>query len=194
MKRISIIMGIVYPILTGFLTILLYFEFNKPSPLAVGAVYGYPEIRDSLVSLYKIPHQKATILSFYIGFNCDRYRVPWKEAAALVKPESNFDPYALSYRGAIGYFQIMPETGMYLAHELGEPYPDTFALYNPELNIKLGIYYIAKLKLALDGNYEKAAKAYNIGIGNYWAGVALTDAEVYWQSILKEYGRLCGQK
>src|SRR5437763_5996839 len=40
----------------------------------------------------------------------DKHQVPAAFVSSIVRAESNFDPNALSARGAIGLMQLMPET------------------------------------------------------------------------------------
>ncbi|MBS4960872.1 MAG: lytic transglycosylase domain-containing protein [Clostridiales bacterium] len=85
---------------------------------------------------------------------------------AVIKAESNFDPNAVSYRGACGLMQIMPTTGEWCAESMGM---DSFAeemLFDPEINIQLGCWYLALLVDHFDGSLTTAAAAYNAGIGN----------------------------
>jgi soluble lytic murein transglycosylase-like protein len=89
---------------------------------------------------------------------------------AVIKVESGFRNRALSPMGARGIMQIMPETGKYLSEELYRV--DGFAtptfmphhLDDPELNIKLGVYYLDGLKKQFR-SLSLALLAYNFGPG-----------------------------
>lgn len=84
---------------------------------------------------------------------------------SIIKAESNFKRHIKSSSGAIGLMQLMESTAIEEANELGEEIVVTEALYNPEMNIKLGTKYFAKLIKKYD-NYLIALAAYNAGIGN----------------------------
>ncbi len=74
---------------------------------------------------------------------------------AVIQAESNFDPQALSSKGAQGLMQLMPET----AEELG-----VRDVWNPEQNIRGGTTHLARLL----GKYDDvtlALAAYNAGEG-----------------------------
>jgi len=85
--------------------------------------------------------------------------------AAVVKAESNFNPRAISQKGAMGLMQIMPETAFWLAKEINEPLAKPEELLEPEKNLVLGTFY---LKYLIDryGNLELALGAYNAGVAN----------------------------
>lgn len=81
---------------------------------------------------------------------------------AVIKIESNFRNSARSDKGAIGLMQIREDTGEYLAAKLGIKWEGEKTLYNPELNVKLGAYYLATLLNAYDDK-DAALAAYNFG-------------------------------
>ncbi|MCL2389687.1 MAG: lytic transglycosylase domain-containing protein [Elusimicrobia bacterium] len=85
---------------------------------------------------------------------------------AMIKVESKFRPDAVSHRGARGLMQIMPRTGREIAANLNiENYNDDM-LFDPEINIRFGAYYIRRLLDLFGGNLSLALAAYNAGMGN----------------------------
>jgi len=82
---------------------------------------------------------------------------------ALIKQESAFLPEARSYVGARGLMQLMPETAEEWRRRLRLPSFETEELYNPEINLSLGIPYLAHLVNRFGGSTEKALAAYNGG-------------------------------
>lgn len=84
---------------------------------------------------------------------------------AMIKAESNFKRSIKSNSGAIGLMQLMENTAIEEAKEAGEEIIIIESLYNPEINIKIGTKYYAKLIKKYD-NYLIALAAYNAGIGN----------------------------
>jgi len=87
-------------------------------------------------------------------------------ALAIIRQESEFDTYALSPAGAMGLMQLMYKTAKQMGHEVHTKITKE-ALYNsPELNVKLGSYYISKLVDRYDGSYILAIASYNAGPNN----------------------------
>lgn len=91
----------------------------------------------------------------------DKYKVPTDICYAVIKCESSFDSAAVSHSGAIGLMQIMPDTFTYLCELMGENY-ETGMLYDPETNIKYGIFYLSVLYERF-GVWETVFAAYNCG-------------------------------
>ncbi|GJL79785.1 MAG: hypothetical protein NPINA01_27740 [Nitrospinaceae bacterium] len=81
---------------------------------------------------------------------------------ALIITESSFDNKARSHRGAMGLMQILPRTGVALASEKEVEWKGSPTLYNPEINIALGTYYLNKLQSRF-GDLNLALEAYNHG-------------------------------
>ncbi|MDD4081183.1 MAG: lytic transglycosylase domain-containing protein [Eubacteriales bacterium] len=91
--------------------------------------------------------------------------------AAVIKCESNFLPRAVSSADARGLMQIMPDTGVWLAGRLGTPNYTIDRLFEPQLNIQYGAYYLAYLSNHFDGQPVMVAAAYHAGMNNVklWA-------------------------
>ncbi len=82
-------------------------------------------------------------------------------AAALIRQESTFQAGAVSSADAIGLMQILPKQGRRLARQRKVRFTKA-SLFDPNVNIELGMLYIAELTRAT-GAPEYAAAAYNAG-------------------------------
>jgi len=77
---------------------------------------------------------------------------------AIARVESDFNPYEVSEKGALGLLQVMPETG----RRFGVPRE---RLFDPESNIAAGTAYLAWLMDRYHGDLDLALAAYNAGEG-----------------------------
>jgi len=82
-------------------------------------------------------------------------------AAGLIRQESTFQADVVSHANAIGLMQILPKEGRRLAKQRKVRYTKA-TLFDPNVNIELGMLYISELTRAT-GAPEYAAAAYNAG-------------------------------
>lgn len=85
--------------------------------------------------------------------------------AAMIREESRFNADIVSYAGAVGLMQIMPANGPEFASRLKIPQYSKSMLYNPDINIQMGAWYMKSLMNQFDNNHALAAGAYNGGPG-----------------------------
>ena len=114
--------------------------------------------RSILRMIYKLDYTE------YIYEYAEEYDVDPMLIATVIRVESKFNRNIKSKSGAIGLMQLMEETALEEADEVGENINVTERLYNPEVNIRIGTKYIAKLLNKYD-NYLLAMAAYNAGMG-----------------------------
>ena len=110
--------------------------------------------------VYMWPYQEE-ILEYSSKNKIDPFLV-----AAVIKNESGFDTEAVSHAGAVGLMQIMPETGQWIASQMGLGYFDLDALHTPEYNVRLGCWYLGELEYEFQRNWVLMMIAYNAGRGN----------------------------
>ena len=166
---------------------------------------------------YRVKHQKIYYVTFNLAKNSQNIRakryLPYvrKESKnfhisrslilGIIKTESDFNPYAVSYIPAFGLMQIVPTTAGVEGYERAYGYkhiPSKEFLFVPKNNIKIGsaylnilfYRYLKKIKNPVSKEYCAIA-AYNSGIGNvlrvfstrrdraYYVINSLTPKEVY---------------
>ncbi len=83
-----------------------------------------------------------------------QYRLDPALLRAVVKAESDFDPGAVSRKGAVGLMQLMPHTAAH--HRVADP-------FDPIQNIRAGAKQLRRLVNRYDGNLPLALASYNAG-------------------------------
>jgi len=91
-----------------------------------------------------------------------RHNYDPKFILALISIESEFQNWSVSQQGAKGLMQIMPYVAESIAQELGIEWSGDRTLFNPYLNIRMGIYYLSQLILDFK-DMRVALTAYNYG-------------------------------
>ncbi|MBF2046221.1 MAG: transglycosylase SLT domain-containing protein [Elainella sp. C42_A2020_010] len=82
---------------------------------------------------------------------------------ALIRQESRFEPEIESSAGALGLMQVMPETGDWVAKQIGL---QNYSLTNPVDNINLGTWYLDYTHREYTNNSMLAVASYNAGPGS----------------------------
>ena len=81
---------------------------------------------------------------------------------ALIAVESSGNPAAVSHVDARGLMQLRPATAQAEAERLGLLWKGSGSLFDPVLNVRLGISYLSRL-VERFGDLETALVAYNWG-------------------------------
>lgn len=102
---------------------------------------------------------------------------------AVVETESNFDPNAVSKKGAVGLMQLMPET----ARGMG-----VTDLTHPAENLEAGARHLKRLIDKYEGQLTLALSAYNAGekaVERYKGIPPFPETQDYVRKVLKAYDR-----
>ena len=93
-------------------------------------------------------------IAFLVGRSARRHNVDPKLIYAVIRQESNYDPFAVSHKGALGLMQLMPET----ARRFGVK-----DIFDPAENVDGGVKLLRHLLDRYDGDPIRALAAYNAG-------------------------------
>jgi len=140
---------------------------------------------------YKVYLKEKTAVSgkFYNTNKYDRFisdasrefGVDSRLLKAMIKAESDFDPRAISKKGAMGLMQIMPENFKML--DLKNP-------FDPWENIKAGARYFKRLHERFNGKLALSLAAYNAGptaVDRYKNIPPYQETEEYVRRVLRYY-------
>jgi len=106
--------------------------------------------------------------------------VPYELVKAVVWHESKYKARAIGSSGERGLMQIMPATARGLGYR-----GNVEGLHDPEVNIKLGVKYLAKAYRMADGDLCQTVLRYNAGLG---AKQMTTNAAKYCAKVKKYLG------
>lgn len=138
------------------------------------------------VSVFAVPNSSIPVSGKYnliIEKVAQKYDLPAKLIHSIIKAESNYNPYAVSSKGAAGLMQLMPAT----AEQYGVK--DRF---DPIENIEGGTKYLKDLIKIYDQNLELILAAYNAGqeaIKKYKGIPPYPETINYIEKVKSSYGR-----
>jgi peptidoglycan lytic transglycosylase len=111
--------------------------------------------------------------------------------AAVIDAESKFHADARSSSGAIGLMQLLPSTAHGIAVHTGGANFHTQDLYDPEINVRYGAWYLRHLLDKYGDNERTALAAYNAGQENVdqWlargSGIRFAETRAYVDHVEK---------
>ena len=122
----------------------------------VAIIYGYNPLMKNI--LYPTHHENI-VEKFAAEYNVDKMLV-----FSVIKTESSFNEKAQSSKNAKGLMQITDETAAWAYEQIG--INNDADIFDPEINIRVGTWYLAKLINDNNGDLVTALASYNAGSGN----------------------------
>src|SRR5262245_54809474 len=153
-------------------------QANLMSPDAEAVKMAREDAADTSVAITQIVEIEAHIREVAV-----RYDIPPILVAAIVEAESEFNPRAVSRRGAQGLMQLMPDTASSLRVS------DSF---DPYENIEGGVRHLRRLMDRYRGNLPLVLAAYNAGeqaVTVYRGVPPYRETRRYVSRILRRIGR-----
>ena len=150
-NRLSFLLGV----LTTSLAVMLFKEYQaKPEVIrtkteTIVRMVDVPRVSgnyDVQVEEIKSTLNKSKLkhILIYIEALCWEYGVDYEMVKAVIQTESDWNHKAVSTSGAIGLMQVLPSTAK---SEFNTPKKD---LFDPYVNVTVGIKYMAKLNQHFD--------------------------------------------
>jgi len=178
----------------AFFIIIFIISFHLPNFIPDFDQRGQT-IKEILEILEKQPTGLANVtkeeLAEVIYEEATRHNHDPKFILALIAIESEFYNWSVSEKGAKGLMQIMPYVAQSLSQELGIEWSGDRTLFNPYLNIRIGIYYLSQLILDFK-DVEVALTAYNYG-PTYVKGLIERNERIphdYYRKFLTAYQKI----
>ena len=134
-----------------------------------------------------VPKVDKAALDGYINAAAAEHHVDPELVRAVIKTESNFNPTAISPKGALGLMQLMPGTARDM--QVKEP-------FNPQENIHGGTKYLGQMLTTFNGNLRLGLAAYNAGPGRVTPDgmtVYIPETQQYVSKVLNNYRLLTGK-
>jgi soluble lytic murein transglycosylase-like protein len=150
-NRLSFLLGV----LTTSLAVMLFKEYQaKPEVIrtkteTIVRMVDVPRVSENYdvqVEEIKSTLNKSKLkhILIYIEALCWEYGVDYEMVKAVIQTESSWNHKAVSTSGAIGLMQVLPSTAK---SEFNTPKKD---LFDPYVNVTVGIKYMAKLNQHFD--------------------------------------------
>jgi soluble lytic murein transglycosylase len=155
---------------------------------ALGAGFAY--VRETSPVWYERLRYPLSYEHIVVG-HARNYDLDPALIAAVIYRESRFHARAESSSGAIGLMQLLPDTAKGIALHTGGSRFRVEDLYDPEINVRYGSFYLRRLLTKYDGDTRLALAAYNAGQANVdgWLAegndIAFPETREYVEEVLE---------
>lgn len=186
---------LIYIILVILFNLLIYGRYNYLG--AYTKIYSYIDDNGKIVytnlpsiSLKELESTEDKIKKYQniIEDISSCYQIDPNLIHAIITAESNYNPKAISKKGAKGIMQLMPST----AERYGVK-----SIFDPLDNIKGGVKYLKDLLIIFDGDLRYALAAYNAGenMVKYYNDIPpFKETKEYVKKVLTLYEKFDGRK
>ena len=107
--------------------------------------------------------------------------------AAIIQQESRFNAKAGGGHGELGRMQIRPQTARWMAKKAKVKFKSDRELFNPSVNIKIGVLYLSYLNKKFE-NVRHSTAAYNMGPRNVKRVIASQkQPQIYHRHVFRHY-------
>ena len=146
-----------------------------------------PVTKETYATIQIVPMVDNATLDGYINAAATEHNVDPQLVKAVIKTESNFDPVAVSPKGALGLMQLMPGTAKDM--QVSNP-------LNPQENIHGGTKYLRQMLTTFNGDLRLSLAAYNAGparVTPEGMTVYIPETQQYVARVLDNYKLLTGK-
>jgi soluble lytic murein transglycosylase-like protein len=170
-------------------------DVAAPPPATRSRRSGDPDVVRARARLERYAHRtgltahERDALARRIVAEARRHGLDPNLVLAVMHIESLYDNFAVSDKDAMGLMQLLPSTGAWLAPQLGIAWRGPQMLFDPIVNVRLGVAYLRRLMDRYDGDVATALAAYNWGPGHIDGRLRQGEPlpTVYAQSVLAKY-------
>jgi soluble lytic murein transglycosylase-like protein len=166
-----------------------------PASVCAPAVASEPDwagrVRSTLERMHiPIRGKNLEALLRTVDRSSKRFGIDPLAVLGIIAIESEFDPLAVSPRGAMGLMQLRADTARELAEDLGIAWRSDDLLLDPDVNVLLGSFYLSRL-INRFGDIDAALAAFHDGPGRVQLfkgqgeSVPLEYANRVWDAIVR---------
>lgn len=144
------------------------------------AQQGFANVGDILAGReYELSNKRRQAYDSYIQDACKKFKLDPALVKAVIHVESDFNPIAVSHKGALGLMQLMPETAARYSQR---------DMFSPNANIDVGSQHLSYLMARYDRNMPLVLAAYNAGeqnVDRYRGIPPFAETRLYVKKVMK---------